>query len=79
MHLGGTKHNRINIRKNLITWSILTESDRRPSPYHPKPVSPPDRRTGPEQPERYLTATFTNVRKHPLAAICPWVDLDFGV
>jgi hypothetical protein len=61
----------MDVRIFLTTWSPLTESNRRPSPYHPKPASPPERRTGTEQPERQLTATLASSCAHRAAAFCP--------
>src|ERR1700729_1637789 len=51
--------------------SPLTESNRRPSPYHGPPDGPCKRRRGSEQAERELTLAETSPDQPALAAFCP--------
>jgi hypothetical protein len=61
----------IHHRKTPLTWSPLTESNRRPSPYHGLPGSPCNRRIAPEQASRWLTLAAASRGKPSLAAFCP--------
>ena len=65
---GGT---RFWIRKMPLDWSPLTESNRRPSPYHGPPDGPCKRRRGSEQAGRWLTLAETSPEQPPRAAFCP--------
>jgi hypothetical protein len=48
---GGTQ---FHIRKSSTTWSPLTESNRRPSPYHGPPGSLCNAHIGPDRPRHWL-------------------------
>jgi len=59
------------VREIAITWSPLTESNRRPSPYHGPPVGPCRRRIGPHQGGHQLPRAQASTREPALAAFCP--------
>jgi hypothetical protein len=62
---------RIGIEKCFLLQSPLTESNRRPSPYHRQPVRPRNRRRGSEQARRWLTHAVTSYGERSLAGFCP--------
>ena len=61
--------------------SPLTESNRRPSPYHRQPASPCDGRRAVELPRRGLGLAVASCGKHSLAGFCPPIcpQVIFGV
>jgi hypothetical protein len=54
-----------------LSWSPLTESNRRPSPYHRQPASPCNGRSGLELAIRWLTRAVTSHGERSLAGFCP--------
>src|ERR1022692_3819527 len=57
--------------KTSRAGSPLTESNRRPSPYHRSPAGPCKRRVAPEQSGRWLALAATGHDKPLLAPFCP--------
>ena len=71
--LGRREHRsyRIHKRKTATTWSPLTESNRRPSPYHRQPAGPCNRRRSSEQARHWLTRAVASYGERSLAGFCP--------
>jgi len=67
----GPLSRRSHTRKSSLSWSPLTESNRRPSPYHGPPAGLCNRRRGFEQAERWLTLAEASADQPSLAALAP--------
>ena len=62
---------RFRVRNKPLTWSPLTESNRRPSPYHRSPVRPWSCRERPEQALHELSLAEPGLAWLSPAAFCP--------
>jgi hypothetical protein len=62
---------RLYIRKILITWSLLTESNRRPSPYHEPPNGSVAAGRAGDQAEHKHRPALTSPRQALTSVICP--------